>query len=619
MATSDMQKKYKVRQFSEDLKAKVPKESIEKADLLHTLLYLRDIPETEKDNFLKPDFETGLHDPFLLKKMDITVERILKAIKNNEHILVYSDFDADGLPGSAVFHDFFRKISYPNVSYFRPDRHNEGFGLHAHILNEERFQTVSLVVTIDCGIADVLPAAEIYKNASARNQPIDIIITDHHLPGPELPKVYAIVNPKQEDCNYPEKMLCGAAVIYKVVCALVATMRKEHEEKEKGASDGVAEADVFGAGYEKWLLDLVGLSTLSDMVPLRGENRLLAYYGLIVMRKTKRPGFLALAKTNMINLRNITEDDIVFTFSPRINVASRLADAGIAFELLTTDSYDRASDLAKELHSINTKRKTMVAQITKQAHSQIKDKNLADRHVLVIGNPDWKPPVLGLVATSLIKTYRKPAFVWGRSDDGAYKGSVRGYGGIDITKIMHHMEDEIFINRGGHAEAGGFTVAPDHIFEFENTINKAFEELYLTEQKVDSEEQSADEILHEVDAELTLSSLQNMTMICLEKLAPYGMANPKPVFAFPNCTITRANMFGKQKDHLELHVTDTSLDHLRTIKGIQFFYENDNVDEFTGIEAIDKKYTIIGHIEKNQFMGASDIRLRLIDVWESGN
>ncbi len=600
---------YRLKKISDTLLGKIDKKALVEADLLHTLLYLRDIDPSEKDNFLKPDFETGLHNPFLLKNMDITVERILKAIKNNEQILIYSDFDADGLPGSAVIHDFFRKISYPNVTYFRPDRHNEGFGLHAHILDQFEDKKISLIITIDCGIADCEPAAEIYKKNKNNEQALDIIITDHHLPGPLLPKVFAIVNPKQEGCEYPEKMLCGAAVIYKVVCALVSKMREE---------SGV---DNFGAGYEKWLLDLVGLSTLSDMVPLRGENRLLAYYGLIVMRKTKRPGFQALAKTNNINLKNITEDDIVFTFSPRINVASRLADAAIAFELLTTDSFDRAMELAKELHSINTKRKTMVAQIMKQAHAAVKDKNLSDSYVLVLGNPDWKPPVLGLVATGLVKTYKKPVFVWGRSTEGAYKGSVRGFGGVDITKIMHHMADEIFLNRGGHAEAGGFTVVPEHIYEFENTVNQAFKELYIdskvaTPQLSEVDQAQADEEAkqYEVDAELTLSLLHPDTIRSLDMLAPYGMANPKPIFAFPNCTVTRASMFGKQKDHLEIICTDESLNNLRTVKGIQFFYDGDDIAKFQNLETIDKKYTIIAHIEKNQFMGASDIRLRLIDV-----
>lgn len=602
---------YTLKTVPEELINRTKEDQIKDADLLNKLLHLRNIDESAKANFLKPDFETGFHDPFLLKDMDKVVKRILQAIDNNEQILIYSDFDADGLPGSAVIQDFFKKISYNNVLFFRPNRHNEGFGVHSHILEEERFKNISLLITIDCGIADVKAFKEISANFSLRGKKLDIIVTDHHLPGPELPNVFAIINPKQSDCVYPEKMLCGAAVIYKVVCALV---KKINENLNNSSSNSTGYSfSRFPLGYEKWLLDLVGLSTLSDMVPLIGENRLLAYYGLIVMKKTRRPGFLALAKTNMIDLRNITEDDIVFTFSPRINVASRLADAQIAFDLLTTDSYDKAFELAKELNSINTRRKTLVATMTKQANKLIKDKELNNRSVIVIGNPDWKPPVLGLVATSLVKSYKKPVFIWGRSEDEQYKGSVRGYGGIDITKIMHHMEDEIFTNRGGHAEAGGFTIVSERVFDFEQTINQAFDDLYGA--KTENVEHDIEgEINHEVDAVLPLSAIKLITFQDIEKLSPYGMANPKPTFAFCDCTVTKASMFGKQKDHLEIMATDDSLDNLKTIKGIQFFYEGNDIEKFNDI-LDNKKFTLIGHIEKNQFRGASDIRLRLIDIY----
>lgn len=616
-----MQKTYRIKEnpISLDNKSQVD------ADFLNKLLNLRGVEEGDKENFLKPDFESGLHDPFLLKDMERSVERILKAIKENEHIMVYSDYDADGLPGAAVIHDFFTKILYPHVSYMRPDRHVEGFGLHAHILDEflirnESKLPISLIITIDCGIADIEPVRALNKRVAELGQKLDIIITDHHLPDSTLPEAYAIINPKRSDCEYPEKMLCGSGVIYKVVCALVATMRKEGAVAVDDAADSTNntdsdnnDADIFGIGYEKWLLDLVGLATLSDMVPLTGENRLLAYYGLIVMRKSRRPGFMALAKTNAIMLRNLTEDDIVFTFSPRINVASRLADAGVAFELLTTDTFDRAMELARELNNINTKRKTMVAQITKQAHASIREKSLSNAHVLVIGNPDWRPPVLGLVATQLVKTYKKPAFVWGRTEDGLYKGSVRSVEGIDIVAIMHKTPDEVFTNRGGHAQSGGFTVSSDFIHEFDMKINEAFDQLYVNlDQKLGN---FSEEIVHEVDAQLPLSELQNSTYSNLSKLAPFGIANPKPIFAFTDCTITIARMFGKQKDHLEIIATDDSLDNLKTVKAIQFFYDGANIEKFNNLAALDNKYTLIGHIEKNQFMGASDIRLRLVDLF----
>lgn len=615
-----IRKNYRIKEYPESVIASTSGDRLADANLLDRLLYLREIGELDKSNFIEPDYVKGLHDPFLLKDMDKTVSRIIEAVLNNQVILVYSDFDADGIPGSAVIHDFFKKIKYENVLYFRPDRHNEGFGLHAHILEDKKYNDISLIITIDCGIADVESIKKINKYFSSNSKKVDIIITDHHLPGPTIPDVYAIVNPKQELCLYPEKMLCGSGVIFKVVCALVETLKFKHDEYLKNKSID------FGLGYEKWLLDLVGLATLSDMVPLRGENRLLAYYGLIVMQKTKRPGFIALAKVNKLDLKSINEDDIVFTFSPRINVASRLASADLAFDLLTTDSFDKAIEIAKTLQSINTKRKTLVATITKQAHTEIKNRNLDNSHVIAIGNPDWKPPVLGLVATSLVKTYKRPVFVWGRSEDGQYKGSTRGVKGIDITKIMHEMEDEIFINRGGHAEAGGFTVAPDKIFEFENTINTAYKNIYLNHSDLSegSLENYVDiygvnnivEDIHEIDSEINLSAFNLSTLNILDKLAPYGMANPKPLFIIKNCYITNIKMFGKENDHLEITITDDSLGLSRGISCIQFFHEKNFADKYNSEQLIVKRFSIIGHMEKNQFGGYKNIRLRLVDILE---
>lgn len=577
---------------------------IKDLDLLQRLLLLRGIYPTEKDYFLNPDYETGLHDPFLLKNMDKVVERILKAICAEEHILVYSDYDADGLPGAAVLNDFFRTISYPNVSFFRPDRHVEGFGIHSHVLDEfigaGIDKPATLIITIDCGITDYKPTKEL-KNKFSEAHPelsLDIIITDHHLPGEELPDVFAIINPKLPGDEYPEKMLCGAAVIFKVVCALIQKGKGERFEN-------------IPIGYEKWLLDLVGMATLSDMVPLRGENRLLAYYGLIVLKKTRRPGLIALAKTNNLDMRNIVEDDVVFTFSPRINVASRLADAKIAFDLLTATEFDEAMRLAKELNSINQKRKTMVAQISKQAHATVKARELFKKPIMTIGNPDWRPPVLGLVATQMVKTYSRPTFVWGRTAEGEYKGSCRSVEGIDIVEIMRAAPEEIFINRGGHAQSGGFSVQAHAIHEFDSHLETAF--FSLDKNKNESGHiAEMPQIVYEVDAEVPLSHIRHDTFDLISKMAPFGMDNQKPLFVFKNCQILKANMFGKEKDHLELVCRDESLGEFRTIKAIQFFYEG-NSDDLQKLNS-GLKISLIGHIEKNQFRGANEMRIRIVDL-----
>jgi single-stranded-DNA-specific exonuclease len=591
-------------------------------DLLERLLAVRGIGDAERDIFLKPDFETGLHDPFLLKDMDRTVERIIKAIHNKEHILIYSDYDADGLPGASIFHDFFKTISYPHVSFFQPDRHVDGFGVHAHLLDEylgkvaegvevvdatgKKLAPATLMITIDCGISDVEPVRVLSENGL-----LDVIVTDHHLPGPVLPAAYAIVNPKRADCEYPEKMLCGSGVAYKIVCALVSKMD-----------------NAFPAGYTKWLLDLVGIATMSDMVPLRGENRLLAYYGLMVLRKTKRPGIISLCRSNMLEPRNIVEDDIAFTIAPRINVASRLAHPKMAFDLLTSGSFDEASRIAKDLNNINNRRKTMVAQIMKQAHAKVREMQ-SSKPILVIGNPDWKPPVLGLVATQLIKAYGKPTFVWGRDDSGSYKGSARSTANIDIVQLMYAVPDEVFINKGGHAQSGGFCVHPDHIFGFDEAMQKACEKVYGVVTKLSPNVTVPSTTVetgmcHEVDAIIDVKDINAKMFSIIEKLAPYGVGNEKPLFAIKNFHIKNARLFGKTGEHLELEHSDWDSGQ---VKAIQFFYTEGTTKKVGEVTSLDelkedplfalKQNThkaIIGHIEKNQFRGASDIRVRIVDV-----
>lgn len=642
-------------------------------NLLDRLLAVRGVTDEERAIFLEPNFETGLHDPFLLKDMDKTVDRILRAIRDKEHILIYSDYDADGLPGASIFHDFFRTIAYPHVSFFQPDRHVDGFGVHAHILDEFLGKTAddaeaidssgfavvpaTLMITIDCGIADVEPVRLLSaKTTVPGREPLDIIITDHHLPGPVLPAAYAIVNPKRADCEYPEKMLCGAGVAYKIVCALVSQMEKDQAENKSDATL----AAPFPSGYTKWLLDLVGIATMSDMVPLKGENRLLAYYGLLVLRKTRRPGIISLCRTNMLEPKNIVEDDIAFTIAPRINVASRLAHPKMAFDLLTSSSFDGAMRMAKDLNNINARRKTMVAQIMKQAHAKLREKardnslgkSLGNLPVIVIGNPDWKPPVLGLVATQIIKAYNKPTFVWGRDESGAYKGSARSIPQIDIVRLMYSVPDEVFINKGGHAQSGGFCVHPDHIFNFEEAMLEAYKKVYGGASdnaggdadqtklghnvQVSPDDAPADAgICHEVDAIIDVNDINERTFSLIEKLSPYGVGNEKPLFAIKNFYIKNARLFGKTGEHLELeHGNAGAVDQdnyangygmgIGSVKAIQFFFADNksDADSDTDAPAADpleilrsnSHKALIGHIEKNQFRGANDIRIRLVDV-----
>ena len=291
------------------------------------------------EEFFTPVYTRDLHDPFLLKDMEKAVERILSAIEKKESIVIYSDYDADGIPGGAMLRSFFDTISYERVKNYIPHRHDEGFGLHTDAVESLAKEGANLIITIDCGIGDIA-AAEV-----AKKHGVDLIITDHHESGEVLPDAYAIIDHKQPGCSYPEQILCGAGVAFKLVQAMLSRNRFGLKE-----------------GYEKWLLDLVGIATLSDMVPLTGENRALAHFGLMVLRKSPRPGLQAMWKKLRINQRYIEEDDIGFSFSPRINAASRMGHPMDAFHLLFAKNEGDALSAVECLESLNKERKTVVAQ-----------------------------------------------------------------------------------------------------------------------------------------------------------------------------------------------------------------------------------------------------------------
>jgi single-stranded-DNA-specific exonuclease len=554
----------------------------------------RGISDAQSDAFLYPDFDAHTHDPFLLKDMQKTVDRICTAITHEEKILVYSDFDADGIPGAALMHDFFTMMGYPHVEFIAPDRHIYGFGFHPVIVKPYIDSGVSLILTIDCGIADASQSAEIMEYAQQTYlRGVDIVITDHHLPHEHLPEVYAIINPKQTDCLYPEKMLCGAAVIYKLIVACMKTIQRADHMHHTQYAPRIPQ------GYDKWLLDLVGISTLSDMVPLTGENRTLAHFGLVVLRKSKRPGIHMLCHTNMIQKPRLVEEDVTFTMAPRINVASRLASPALAFALLTTSDVDQAESLAKELNNINTKRKTLVSNTMTKVQHILQTHDIRSSPILVVGSLDFKPPILGLVATQLIKVHKKPVFVWGQSDEGVIKGSVRSIPSVDIVELMNRAEDGVFINRGGHAQSGGFSLSKEQLSKLEPTLCAAYTDIYGD--YIPAEQSHSDYV---VDLEITGDDVGHDIYAQIQKLAPYGVGNEKPVCAIRDIHILSVRTFGKKKEHLEIDCG--------SFKAIQFFTEY-NQEQIAQIEQLSNP-VIIGYIELNQFLGAREIRVKLVDI-----
>ena len=360
-------------------------ELMEYDDLTASLLARRGITSKgEAERFLKPSYDEHLHDPLVMTDMRKAAERLARAIETHEHIGVWTDYDCDGGPAAVLLHDFLEKAGATFENYI-PHRHLEGYGMNVHGIEKLAKSGVTLIVTADVGITDVAPVAR------ANELGIDVIITDHHLPGDTLPAAYAVVDPKaRTDELYPFKELCGSGLAWKLVCATLAVAPKLREQ--------------VPLGWEKWLLDMAGLATIADMVPLIGENRVLASYGLLVMRKSPRLGLAKLCSVTRITQRFITEEDVGFMIAPRVNAASRMGDAYDALRLFTTHDEAEAERLARLLETANRQRKAAAGAITRAVHTRIKERGEM-RGVIVLGDPDWRPALLGLVANTIAYQY----------------------------------------------------------------------------------------------------------------------------------------------------------------------------------------------------------------------
>lgn len=589
MCYTGTMKKYSIR---ESIPSEVDSKLKSYDPLVRSLLHARGIGDTEvAEMFLTPDYVSHLHDPYLLKDMDKAVKRILKAIDKDEKIGIFSDYDADGIPGAVVLHDFFKKIGYTNFVNYIPLRNEEGFGLNNDAVEGLAKDAVLLLITIDCGITDI------EEVDFANKLGLDVIITDHHIPGKKLPKSFAIINPKQKDCDYPEKMLCGSGVIFKVIQGIINSKGFEEKFKKNGQ---------WKEGQEKWLLDMVGLATLSDMVPLLGENRVLSYYGMKVLQKSPRIGLLKLFSLLKINQHSATEDDIAFMITPRINAASRMGIPKDAFSLMSTTDEVEAGVLAQHLNNKNDERKGVVASYVKELKKKIEARDEEMKKVLVFGNPEWKPSLLGLVANSFSDEHNRPVFFWGREggENGSIiKGSCRAGGDTDVVKLMEKangINRDVFVDYGGHTGAGGFSVLQENIHTLEDRLNEAYLELM-------KEEKIKPDIL--IDKKLSLDDVNWNTYSSIEKFAPFGLANPKPLFLFENIEITAMKLFGKEQNHLELKFRNSKG---KDVTSIAFFQNGEN---FQVPVKQGSNINLVATLEKSTFRNFPELRLRIVDIF----
>lgn len=532
----------------------------------------------EKEKFLNPSYQDHLYDPYLMPDMEKVVVRLFEAIEGNETIIIYSDYDCDGIPGAVILHDLFKKIGYENFSVYIPDRHEEGYGLNHDAIEQFISEKISLLITIDLGSTD---RDEI---SFAQANGIDVIVTDHHLPPTSLPAPFAFVNPKVPGSHYPDPMLCGAGVMFKFIQAFLFKYRKYFN---------------VPVGYEKWLLDMTGLATLSDMVPLIDENRIFALYGLMVLRKSPRPGLRMLLAKAGVQQHTLSEDDVTFMITPRINAASRMASPMLAFKLLSTTDEREAAELVLELETINTERKTLVATIMKKVKKRIQERE--QKNIIVIGDPAWRIGVLGLIAGKICETYGKPTFVWGRegsSDTTIIKGSCRSPSGVNIVEIMRGVED-IFLNVGGHAQAGGFSIQEENIHTIEEKLLSSYE----TIARISKDTQNENTAVYVFRLEDILEEHYKV----IQMLAPFGCGNPKPLFHITDAIVENVKWFGKEKNHLEL-----SLVHGKgQRKAICFFIEEEVRDT---LPKKGERIEFEGTLDVSYFGGKITNRIRIVNV-----
>ena len=545
-------------------------------ELLRTILEKRRITdETKAQIFLNPDYARDFHDPFLMRDMEKACVRLYEAIDAGEKIVIYADYDCDGIPGALILRDLFKKVDYKNFEVYIPKRNSEGYGLNLSAMKQFAENGVKLIITVDLGITAVAEVTQAEVNG------IDVIIMDHHLSSAVLPRAYAILNPKIDD--YPEKMLCGAGVVFKFIQGFI----KKYGEYFK-----------IKNGAEKWMLDMAGLATLSDMVPLLGENRAIAYFGLKVLRKSPRPGLQKLLAKMNIDQKHLTEDDIGFMVTPRLNAASRMDDPMRAFELLSTENEKEADLLADHLSKINDERKLIVASIMREVGRKFETREVKD--VIVIGNPSWKVGVLGLVAGKMSDEYKRPVFVWGKDENDLLKGSCRSDGSVSVVELMHETK-ESFLEFGGHELAGGFTVHNDKIHFLEDALSLSYTKIKRPLSKELNEQA-------DIVDDFSLINMKNWREI--EKLAPFGLGNPKPIFLFSGAKVEKIKKFGKNGsgEHLEVTFSDSNNNKAKAIS----FFSNHESFEVPLSEGL--RINLFATFDLSRFRGREELRLRIVDI-----
>lgn len=511
----------------------------------------------------------NLYDPFLLADMEKAVERIARAIKQQEKILIYGDYDVDGITSVSMLYLVLKQLD-ADVCYYIPHRVQEGYGISTTGIDEAAKQNVNLIISVDCGVT------AIKEVEYARQLNMDVIVSDHHEPGIQLPDAYAILNPKCENSNYPFQELAGVGVAFKLAQALIAAMKIDE--------------DVI-----KEFVDLVAIGSAADIVPLIDENRIFVKEGLKRLNETNRPGLKALLKVAGLHNKTLGTGQIVFIIAPRINAVGRMGNAERAIELFTTQDKDRALEIANLFEVENRQRKNIDEETFKKAQHIVEENyNLADHYGLVLDQEGWHPGVIGIVASRVVEKYYRPTIMIS-IEDGVGKGSARSISGFDIYLALKQCED-LLIGYGGHKYAAGLTIERDNIEEFRTRFNE------IASQHLDKE-LLAPKL--RIEGEIRLSEINSRLYKFLRLLAPFGPQNMRPVFFSQKLQVVGTpSIVGN--NHLKFKVRQDGI----VMDAIGFNLGDLIYRIDPGVNNLDMAYVI----EENTYLGRTTLQLRVKDL-----
>ncbi|MDD5341575.1 MAG: single-stranded-DNA-specific exonuclease RecJ [Patescibacteria group bacterium] len=543
--------------------------------LILQLLINRGLDMQKKiDEFLQPEYGQDILDPFLFPDMEKAVARIYEAVKKKQRIYIYGDYDADGVTSTVLLANVLQAMGAKYDVYI-PHREKEGYGLNDKAVKYLIRRKAKLIITVDCGISNVAEIETLKKKG------IDVITTDHHTEPSQLPNSYAIINPKVKSCNYPYYDLAGVGVAFKLAQGIIA--------RDKN--------NIFSAGFEKWLLDLVAIGTVTDMMPLVGENRTMLKFGLIVLNKTKRAGLKLLAEKS--GVWPVTEEELInsenigFVLGPRLNAAGRMDHANLAYELLITEDLKEAHKLVDNLEKSNNKRQQVVDKIIEEINSQ--DDYSKKNFILAVGK--WPVGVIGLASGKIKDKTNRPTVVIGKAGTKLI-GSGRSIPEFNIIEAFVKCAD-LFSVYGGHAGAAGFTLKNKKaLAEFEKRISQ------LAEDSLGGKDLSP---RLDIESELNLEDLDWELFDQIEQFQPFGMANSKPIFLVKNLVVESLRTVGNGNKHLKLFLRHEKM--VRSFEAIGFGF-GELIDKMKGGDRVD----VACEINLNQYNGSRKLELKIVDL-----